>query len=35
VKLFNRRSNQKDAGMLAVELESNATQITLAFGENS
>ena len=33
--IFNRRSNQKDAGILAVELESDVTRITLAFGENS
>jgi hypothetical protein len=33
--IFNRRSNQKDAGILAVELESEVTRITLAFGENS
>ncbi len=33
--IFNRRSNQKDAGILAVELESDFTRITLAFGENS
>ena len=33
--IFNRRSNQKDAGILAVELEAEVTRITLAFGENS
>jgi hypothetical protein len=33
--IFNRRSNQKDAGILAVELEAGVTRITLAFGENS
>ncbi len=32
--IFNRRSNQKDAGILAVELESDVTRITLAFGVN-
>jgi hypothetical protein len=32
--IFSRRSNQKDAGILAVELESDLTKITLAFGEN-
>jgi len=32
--IFNRRSNQKDAGILAVELEADVTRITLAFGEN-
>jgi len=32
--IFNRRSNQKDAGILAVELEAEVTRITLAFGEN-
>ena len=30
--IFNRRSNQKDAGILAVELELDVTRITLAFG---
>jgi hypothetical protein len=32
--IFSRRSNQKDAGILAVELESDVTRITLAFGVN-
>jgi len=32
--IFSRKSNQKDAGILAVELESDVTRITLAFGEN-
>jgi len=33
--IFSRKSNQKDAGILAVELESDVTRITLAFGVNS
>jgi hypothetical protein len=30
--IFSRRSNQKDAGILGVELQSDVTHITLAFG---
>ncbi len=30
--IFTRKSNPKDAGLLNVEIESNVTHITLAFG---
>lgn len=30
--IFSRRSNQKDAGIFGVELQSGVTDITLAFG---
>ncbi len=30
--IFTRKSNPKDAGLLTVEIESNVTHITLAFG---
>jgi hypothetical protein len=33
--ILSRKSNQKDAGILAVELESDLTKITLAFGTNT
>jgi hypothetical protein len=32
--IFTRKSNQKDAGLLTVEIESNVTHIRIGFGTN-